>query len=313
MNWVKLLFVLMIVVVGAGSIVIFPAKSVMADDDITEIGEPISISLTSNQELDFGTGLDYAGCTRINTVVIKAEYEQRLVELVNIERARIGAAPLKRNGDLDFATRYQARDMVDDNYFQHDTMDRLGEDLVKQCNTFERIKLYYPNYSAMGENLAAGYDTPEDVVQGWMNSEGHRTNMLDTKYREIGAGFYEGSAIYKEYWALDLGSKPDVYPVIINGEFSQTSSPNVSLYIYGKERWSEMRLKTNDNSWTSWIPFQETVNWQLPPINGTHILSVEMREAGKITAGAASSDSITLAGYTPVEYKFQVFLPMIKK
>ena len=92
----------------------------MADDDITEIGEPISISLTSNQELDFGTGLDYAGCTRINTVVIKAEYEQRLVELVNIERARIGAAPLKRNGDLDFATRYQARDNAPHDFTRFD-------------------------------------------------------------------------------------------------------------------------------------------------------------------------------------------------
>lgn len=313
MNWYKLLVVLMIIGVGAGSTVIFPANSVMADDEITEIGEPISNSLLDNQELGFGMGLDYVGCTRINTAVIKGEFEQRVVELVNIERAKVGAAPLKRNSELDFATRYHAKDMVDDNYFQHDTMDWKGEDLVAVCNAFERIKLYYPSYSAMGENLAAGYDTPDDVVKGWMSSEGHRKNMLDTKYREIGAGFYEGNADFREYWALDLGSKSDVYPVIINNELSQTSSPNVSLYVYGQDRWAEMRIKTNDSNWSSWMPFQESVNWQLPPVNGTHTLAVEMREPGKITAGAASSDSITLVGYTPAEYENQVFLPLIKR
>ncbi|UBF24763.1 CAP domain-containing protein [Kovacikia minuta CCNUW1] len=62
-----------------------------------------------------------------------------------------------------------------------------------------------------GENIAAGYSTPEQVVQGWINSPGHRANLLNPSYTELGIGYYylandTGSVNYKSYWTQDFGS-----------------------------------------------------------------------------------------------------------
>lgn len=306
---------LMVLSLGLGvvSIAFFPVNPVKAEGNSTEIGEAISESYPQSEEFTSGSELDFIGCTRIDTAPINTYFEQRVVELVNIERAGVGAAPLKRNIDLDFASRYHARDMVDDRYdpLTHDTMDRVDGELSKVCGPFERIRLYYTDYDLAGENLAGGYDTPEAVVEGWMGSAGHRENILNPKYREIGVGFYEGDALYGKYWVMDLIEKSDVYPVIINSEVAQTTSPYVYLFVYGNGEWSEMRVNNNNGSWSVWMPFQEAVNWQLNPINGMQTLSVELRTAGQTLAGSVSSDSITLIDYIMVDLPFKVFLPTI--
>ncbi len=313
MNRIPILLMVLIIGLGIVLIAFFPANPVMAESDSPEIGRAISESQPQSEDYLSGSERDFTGCTRINSAPLNADFEQRVVELVNLERAKVGAAPLKRNSDLDFASRYHARDMVDDQYdsLTHDTMDRVDGSMRFVCSPFERIRLYYTDYYAAGENLAAGFDTPEDVVKGWMGSEGHRNNMLDPRYREIGVGFYKGDALFREYWVMDLVGKSDVYPVIINNEVAQTTSPYVNLFVYGKDKWSEMRVNNNNSSWSTWMPFQETVNWQLNPVNGIHTLSVELREAGQTTAGAVSSDSITLTVYTLIDLPIKVFLPTI--
>lgn len=313
MNHIKRNLMVLMLGLGVVSIALFQANPVKAEGDSPEIGEAISESQPQYEEYISGSERDFTGCTKINTAPINADFEQRVVELVNIERAKVGAAPLKRNSELDYASRYHARDMVDDRYdpITHDTMDRVDGSMRYICSPFERIRLYYTDYYAAGENLAAGYDTPEDVMKGWMGSEGHRNNILDPKYREIGVGFYEGDALFREYWVMDLVGKSDVYPVVINNEVAQTTSPYVNLFVYGKDKWSEMRVNNNNSSWTAWMPFQETVYWQLNPVNGLHTLSVELREAGQIAAGAVSSDSIMLTGYTLIDLPIKVFLPTI--
>jgi hypothetical protein len=235
------------------------------------------------------------------------------VELVNIERASAGLPPLKRNSELDFAARDHTRDMVEDNYFAHDTFDLINGTLTFVCGTFTRIRLYYSGYSLAGENLAAGYSTPESVVQGWMASTGHRANILNSVFKEIGVGYYSGASLYTHYWSQDFGAKPDVYPVVINNEASVTTSPTVGYYVYGKGVWSEMRTRDNSGNWTNWVPFQENVTFQLAPTNGTHTLSVEMRVAGALTAGAVSSDTIELANMPTVIYDHAIFLPFVKR
>src|SRR5574340_1021592 len=115
---------------------------------------------------------------------INADFEQQVVELVNFERSKVGAPPLKRNSNLDYAARYQARDMVEDQYFDHNTMDQVNGSLTFVWGPVERVKQWYSGYSAFGENLAAGYDTPEQVVAAWMKSDGHRQNILSLNYRE---------------------------------------------------------------------------------------------------------------------------------
>ncbi len=304
---------LLIVLIGIYSVAFMPASTVIAQGEGTEIGDALTVGLNGSQEVIGGERIDYWGCTRIDAAALNTSFEQQVIELLNIERAKVGAAPLKRNADLDFAARYQARDMEEDVYFDHNTMDRIGETIYKVCGPIERIKLYYSDYSAFGENLAAGYDTPEQVIAGWMASNDHRANMLNKDFREVGIGFYEGGTWFKEFWGMDFGSKSTVYPVIINSESAQTSSPNVTLYLYGKETWGEVRLKNDAGDWSAWMPFQERMNWQIPPVNGTHLLSVEMRKTGSTTVGAASSDTITLSGYEPLDQLYKVYLPAVKR
>lgn len=313
MNRIYSLLFLLIIFIGSSIFTFMPAYPVAAQEEVTEIGDALTVSLIGSQEILGGEEKNYIGCTRTDGLPVNADFEQRVVELVNIERAKVGAAPLKRNGSLDFAARYQARDMVEDQYFDHNTMDQVNGNLTYICGPVARVKLWYFEWSAFGENLAAGYDTPEQVIAGWMNSDLHRRNMLDRQYREIGVGFYEGKTLFNEYWAMDLVSKSDVYPVIINNEGAQTSSPNVSLYLYGKDVWGEVRLRNNADAWSAWMPFQEKMNWRLPPVNGTHLLSVEMRKVGATSAGASSSDTITLSGYIPADMDYKVFLPTIKR
>jgi len=298
------LFLLVLIVVA--SFVFRPVEVVNGQDIDTILGEVVSSPEGS-------LGLDAVGCTRTNTAPLNLEFEQRVVELVNIERVNAGLPPLKRNDQLDLAVRDHTRDLVEDDYFAHDTMDWVDGELTSVCGPFTRMNLYYTGWSNAGENLAAGYSTPEAVVQGWMSSTGHRANILNPKFKEVGVGYYQGPAKYTYYWGQDFGAKSDVYPVIINNEALQTTSQIVSSYIYGKGVWAEMRLRTDSGEWSVWVPFQENVTWQLPPINGTHALAVELRAAGAVTAGAASSDVIMLTGIPVPEGSVQVFLPFLSR
>lgn len=230
----------------------------------------------------------FTGCTRINVPAQNAAYEQQVVETVNQERAQVGLPPLKRNLDLDYAARYHAQDMHDDNYFSHDTYD--GSTWV--CDTWQRLSNYYPTTGWRGENIAAGYTTPDDVMAGWMNSPGHKANILNSNYREIGVGFYSGSSGYKRYWVQDFGSRSGYYPLVINREAASTNIPQVSLYIYREDStWSEMRLRNDDLSWGPWQPFSNTVSWTLQWLKGTRTVSVEVRKG---TTVRNASDTIEL-------------------
>jgi hypothetical protein len=139
-------------------------------------------------------------------------------------------------------------------------------------------------YTWLGENIAWGYTTPQGVMNGWMNSQGHRNNILNSEFWEIGVGYYDGN-----YWVQDFGRRSGVYPLVINNEAAQTDSPQVTLYVYGT--WNEMRLRNDDQPWTAWQRFQNSLTWQLPNVRGEHTVTVEMRTS---TKSATSSDSIFL-------------------
>lgn len=288
-----------------------PIGIVKADEFVPVINDPLATSVLEGEELIGGNGLDFVGCTRINTESINVAYEQRVVELVNVERAKVGVAPLKRNSELDYAARYHSRDMYEDNYIDHNTMDRVNNSLVKQCGPFDRIKLYYSGYSYAGENAALGYLTPEDVVAGWMASQGHRDNILKPEYREIGVGYFKGSDTYRVYWTQVFATKTSVYPVIINNEAEKTTSTEVSLYMYGTGVWNEVRIQTDNGEWSNWMPFSSRTNWALAPVNGTHSISAEFRTIGQAAAAASSSDTITLTGLPVDPPQYSTFLPVI--
>jgi uncharacterized protein YkwD len=253
------------------------------------LGSPVSV--------EAGSGWDqaptYTGCGGVFGVLSSNEdYEWEVVRLVNQERTSRGLAPLKRVPSLDDAARYHSKDMAQDDYFDHDSYDRSGGSLVYACNTWARLGSYYTGWTSAGENIAAGYFTPADVMSGWMNSQGHRENILRTSFWEIGVGYFEGAgSYYTRYWTQDFGRRFGVYPIVINNEARETESRDVSLYIYGAGVWTEMRLRNDNGSWTDWQPFQTTLDWMLGGGRGDHTVWVEMRDGGDSTV---SSDDIYL-------------------
>lgn len=65
------------------------------------------------------------------------------------------------------------------------------------------MQKYGIHYKSAGENIAAGQRTPDEVMQAWMNSSGHRANILNAKYTELGVGYYKGGS-YGVYWVQEF-------------------------------------------------------------------------------------------------------------
>lgn len=109
------------------------------------------------------------------------EYEAEVVRLVNKERTARGLSALKQNWELSRVARYKSQDMKDKKYFSH-TSPTYG-------TPFQMMKSFGISYRTAGENIAKGYSTPVAVVEGWMNSSGHRANILNSSFTEIGVGY----------------------------------------------------------------------------------------------------------------------------
>ena len=108
-------------------------------------------------------------------------YEQEVVRLVNAERAKYGLSALTEDWELSRVARYKSQDMHDNRYFAHSS--------PTYGTPFQMIRAFGLSYRAAGENIAMGYPTPAAVVAGWMNSEGHRANILSGSYTKIGVGY----------------------------------------------------------------------------------------------------------------------------
>ncbi|ESU30188.1 hypothetical protein G3A_23335 [Bacillus sp. 17376] len=107
-------------------------------------------------------------------------YEQKVVELTNQERAKNGLKPLALDTELSKVAREKSRDMQSKGYFSH-TSPTYG-------SPFDMMKKFGISYRSAGENIAMGQRTPEEVVKAWMNSSGHRANILNSSYTHIGVG-----------------------------------------------------------------------------------------------------------------------------
>lgn len=278
-----------------------PAKAA-ADPPPPEIGLPVSSDSPALVP-------QYTGCGGVNVAVTNAAWEQQVVELVNAERAKNALPPLKRVTALDNAARYHAADLAQDDYFEHNSYDRSGGSLVQVCEWSTRISGYYSGWNSLAENIAAGYGDPASVMSGWMNSQGHRANILSTSNWEIGVGYYAGGS-YGKYWVQDFGRHTNQPPVVINSEAAITTSPNVTLYIYGT--WDEMRLRNDSGAWTAWQAFQQTSSWTLPQTSGVHTVSVEMRK-GAQTVSASDTITLDVPQVPPPVLPPRVYVPLLVK
>lgn len=133
---------------------------------------------TNNQQVE----------TPKNTTQSISNFEQQVVDLTNAERAKAGLKPLEIYSPLMKSAHAKSEDMANNHYFSH-TSPTYG-------SPFDQMKTFGISYRSAGENIAQGQRTPQEVVQAWMNSAGHRANILNANYTHIGVGFVENGY----YW-----------------------------------------------------------------------------------------------------------------
>lgn len=107
-------------------------------------------------------------------------FENEVIRLVNIQRSNQGLQSLTQNWELSRVARYKSQDMLDKNYFSH-TSPTYG-------SPFTMMENFGIHFSSAGENIAMGQRTPAEVMNAWMNSPGHRANILSPSYSQIGVG-----------------------------------------------------------------------------------------------------------------------------
>ncbi len=116
------------------------------------------------------------------------DYEQEVIRLVNAERAKKGLSPLTYDWELARVARYKSQDMKQNGYFSHES--------PVYGSPFQMMKSFGIRYRTAGENIARGQASPQAVVTAWMNSSGHRANILNAAYTHIGVGYVAGG----HYW-----------------------------------------------------------------------------------------------------------------
>ncbi|NRF06023.1 hypothetical protein HRF57_14280 [Bacillus safensis] len=122
-------------------------------------------------------------------------FEKEVVELTNKERAKQGLKALSVDSKLSKSARAKSQDMKDKNYFSH-TSPTYG-------SPFDQMKQFGITYKSAGENIAQGQKSPQEVVTAWMNSEGHRANILNKSYTHIGVGYVKSG----NYWTQQFIGK----------------------------------------------------------------------------------------------------------
>lgn len=120
------------------------------------------------------------------------DFTSEVVRLVNIERANYGLSPLEENSTLEEYAQLRSTEIV--SKFSHERPD--GTRALEYLRGLGTLRTY-------GENIAMGQKTPEDVVDAWMNSEGHRANILKSDFTMIGVGCYKSGGAY--HWVQIFG------------------------------------------------------------------------------------------------------------
>ena len=119
------------------------------------------------------------------------DYRAQVVAIMNQERAAAGVGAITQNAALDAVAQIRAQEIVQS--FAHTR--------PNGTSCFTVLDEGGIAYMTAGENIAAGYGTPADVMSGWMNSEGHRANILNGSFGQVGIGYYtDPNTAYGTYW-----------------------------------------------------------------------------------------------------------------
>ena len=155
--------------------------------------------------------------------------ESDLLANVNSFRASRGLARLAVSDTLTFAAKWMATDMAVNNYFSHTSRD--GRAPVQRMSDAG----YPGRQTYTGENIAGGYASASEVVNGWINSPGHYAVLINPNYRAIGVGrAYSDGSTYRSYWVMDVGGVVDAATALPSFDLGFHSewagqSPDVTL------------------------------------------------------------------------------------
>ncbi|WP_407658374.1 CAP domain-containing protein [Kitasatospora acidiphila] len=120
----------------------------------------------------------------------------QVIKLVNVQRAQNGCGPVTANGQLQQAAQRQSDDMAARQFFDHTNPDGAGPQ--------QRIEATGYQWSTWGENIARGQSDPASVMDSWMNSPGHRANILNCAFKQLGVGVHMGPN--GPWWTQDFGT-----------------------------------------------------------------------------------------------------------
>ncbi len=229
--------------------------------------------------------------------------EAMTVYLGNLARRQNGVPPLRWNVQLTEAARWFSWDSVENRpigFCGHQDSQGNWPD--------GRARIFGFLGWAGAENAFCGYVTPQQAIGGWMNSPGHRANLLDRNSREVGLGYYRRASDGRGYVTQDFGHDPVYAPVVIANEAISTTSPNVALYIYGSEAGQgfgslgqglQMKL-SNDACFAEarWEPYAAERAWTLAAGEGWRPVYVKLRDAFSRTLTV--SDTIYLGANVPL-------------
>ena len=150
------------------------------------------------------------------------EFELEVWRLTNQQRQANGLPDLAWSNELWCAARHHSEDMATNNCFSH-----YG--CLDNSSPWQRIADCGYQMTTGGENIAAGYSTPAGVVQGWMGSDGHRANILNPNFREIGVGYvFNQASTYGHYWTQDMGARSSQPATPTRTPTARTATPTPS-------------------------------------------------------------------------------------
>jgi uncharacterized protein YkwD len=147
-------------------------------------------------------GAELAGGAASPAPAPASGFAAQMIELANAERARAGCPPLAVNDTLMHVAQAHSQDMADHDFFSHTGSDGRS--------SFQRLRDAGYDYRMAAENIAAGAATPAAALALWMDSPGHRANILNCELRETGVGFVEDSSDalnYGTYWTQAFGTR----------------------------------------------------------------------------------------------------------
>ncbi len=171
-------------------------------DTLTKIAEKYNTTISkikaSNPQLKDSSSLKPGQKLKIPDQGTVSDYEKEVARLVNVERSKAGLQKLTLNAQISKVARIKCQDMINKKYFSHIS--------PTYGSPFKMMESFGIRFSAAGENIAYGQKTPAEVMRGWMNSPGHRANILSRTYTNIGVGCAK-SKTGVNYWS-QMFTKP---------------------------------------------------------------------------------------------------------